>query len=189
MVKKNGGRVGSDSMEAICFFTLGIALLLFITLVGMIIYTSVSSGKHEDSTPELQVSDFAMAVDSANEEIEQADYPMEESLEEQQAAEQDYYEPYYPSYSYPEGEGLTMSGGVYYHDGRRETWYSSNVLRHYRTSEWTLDDEGFYRDADGYYVVAASDLEQGTVFEGSKGKCKVHDSGCADGTTDYYVGW
>lgn len=74
-------------------------------------------------------------------------------------------------------------------DGRTETWYSSNVLYHYRTSEWTLDSEGFYRDADGYYVVAASDMEQGTVFEGSKGECKVYDCGCADGVTDYYVNW
>lgn len=189
MVNKNGEHARCYSMAAICFFMLGIALLLFITLVGMIIYTSVSSEKHEYSTPELQVSDFAMAVDGANEAIELVDYSTEESVEEQQAEEQVYYEPYYTSYSYPDEGGLTMSGGVYYHDGRRETWYSSNVLYHYRTSEWTLDDEGFYRDADGYYVVAASDMEQGTVFEGSKGECKVYDSGCADGTTDYYVGW
>ena len=76
-----------------------------------------------------------------------------------------------------------------YHDGRTETYYSSNVLYHYRTNEWTLDDEGFYRDADGYYVVAASDMEQGATFTGSKGECKVYDCGCADGVTDYYVNW
>lgn len=112
--------------------------------------------------------------------------------------EPEYYEPYYgeweepvyyaPAYDMPT-DGLTMQGGVNEHDGRTETWYSSNVLYHYRTSEWTLDSEGFYRDADGYYVVAASDMEQGTVFEGSKGECKVYDCGCADGVTDYYVNW
>lgn len=109
--------------------------------------------------------------------------------------EPEYYEEWYeepvyyaPAYDMPT-DGLTMQGGVNEHDGRTETWYSSNVLYHYRTSEWTLDSEGFYRDADGYYVVAASDMEQGTVFEGSKGECKVYDSGCADGVTDYYVGW
>lgn len=85
--------------------------------------------------------------------------------------------------------GLTQSGGVNYHDGRRETWYSSNTLCHYRTNEWTADAEGFYRDANGYYVVAASDMPQGTTFEGSKGTCIVLDSGCAAGTTDYYVNW
>ena len=103
---------------------------------------------------------------------------------------EEWYEPTYyaPAYDMPT-DGLTMQGGVNEHDGRTETWYSSNVLYHYRTSEWTLDSEGFYRDADGYYVVAASDMEQGSVFEGSKGECKVYDCGCADGVTDYYVGW
>lgn len=86
-------------------------------------------------------------------------------------------------------EGLTMQGGVNYHDGRTETWYSSNVLYHYRTGEWSVDDEGFYRTDEGYYVVAASDMPQGTVFEGSKGECVVLDSGCAEGVTDYYVAW
>ena len=110
-----------------------------------------------------------------------------------EAAEVDYWEPYYyeewyePTY-YP-SDGLNAFTGVNYYDGRRETYYSSNVLYHYRTSEWWVDDEGFYRTDDGYYVVAASDMEQGTVFEGSKGECIVLDCGCADGTTDYYVRW
>lgn len=85
--------------------------------------------------------------------------------------------------------GLTQQGGVNYYDGRTETYYSSNVLYHYRTPEWTLDNEGFYRTDEGYYVVAASDMSQGTVFEGSKGTCIVLDSGCNAGVTDYYVGW
>lgn len=83
--------------------------------------------------------------------------------------------------------GLTQSSGVNYYNGRKETYYSSRVLYHYRTPEWTADAEGFYHDANGYYVVAASDLPQGTVFQGSRGMCKVYDSGCAAGTTDYYV--
>ena len=75
------------------------------------------------------------------------------------------------------------------YNGRRETYYSSNVLYHYRTGEWTQDSEGFWRDSDGYYVVAAGDMAQGSTFTGSKGDCKVYDSGCAAGTTDYYTGW
>lgn len=129
--------------------------------------------------------------------------------EPQEEAAEEYYEPYCEQpacdyYSDPgiwgndpadlppeiqDGAGLTKSGGVNYHDGRRETYYSSNVLYHYRTGEWTADAEGFYRDANGYYVVAASDMPQGTTFEGSKGTCIVLDSGCAAGTTDYYVNW
>ena len=46
-----------------------------------------------------------------------------------------------------------------------------------------------WRDSDGYYVVAAGDMAQGSTFTGSKGDCKVYDSGCAAGTTDYYTGW
>lgn len=84
---------------------------------------------------------------------------------------------------------ITKSGGIYYYGGRKETYYSSNVLYHYRTSEWTADAQGFYRTSDGYYVVAALDMSQGTVFQCSKGYCIVLDSGCAAGTTDYYVNW
>ena len=95
-------------------------------------------------------------------------------------------EPVYTS----NGSGLTKSGGVNYYDGRKETWYSSNVLHHYRTEEWYTDSEGFYHDPNtGAYVVAASDMPQGTTFQGSKGTCIVLDSGCAAGTTDYYVCW
>jgi hypothetical protein len=100
------------------------------------------------------------------------------------------YTPATASYaSYADGDGLTQSSGVNYYDGRRETYYSSNALYHYRTSEWTVDSEGFYRTDEGYYVVAASDMNQGDTFEGSKGTCIVLDSGCAAGTTDYYTSW
>lgn len=91
-------------------------------------------------------------------------------------------------YGGPEGV-LTRSGGVNSFGGRRETWYSSRVLYHYRTSEWTPDANGVYRDSDGYVVVAASDLAQGSVVETSHGTGKVYDSGCAAGTTDIYTNW
>ena len=126
----------------------------------------------------------------------------EESQEPQESIEnidsqQDVYENNYDynNYSYDNvninnnGSGLTQQSGVNYYDGRTETYYSSNVLYHYRTSEWTVDNEGFYRTNEGYYVVAASDMPQGTTFEGSKGTCIVLDSGCNAGVTDYYVNW
>lgn len=105
--------------------------------------------------------------------------------------EEVYYEEpaaYSASYELP-SDGLTPESGVNYHDGRTETYYSSNVLYHCRTDEWTVDEEGFYRTDEGYYVVAASDMEEGTTFEGSKGTCIVLDCGCAEGVTDYYVAW
>ena len=111
-----------------------------------------------------------------------------------EAAQASYYSAgYNSSYStaayYANGSGLTRSSGVNNYNGRRETYYSSNVLYHHRTGEWTQDSEGFWRDSDGYYVVAAGDKAQGSTFTGSKGECKVYDSGCAAGTTDYYTGW
>ena len=88
---------------------------------------------------------------------------------------------------YSDGTGLTQESGINYYDGRTETYYSSNVLYHQDTDQWTVDDEGFYRTDEGYYVVAASDMPQGTTFEGSKGTCIVLDSGCEEGVTDYYT--
>lgn len=85
--------------------------------------------------------------------------------------------------------GLTASSGVNHFGNRKETYYSSRVAYHHRTPEWWVDSEGFYRTSEGYYVVASSDMAQGTVFQGSKGLCQVLDSGCAAGTTDYYVNW
>lgn len=84
---------------------------------------------------------------------------------------------------------ITARGGVYYYNGRKETYYSSRVLYHYKTPEWSLDSEGFYHDANGYYVVAANDMSFGTVFDCSKGACIVLDCGCAPGVTDYYCNW
>lgn len=114
----------------------------------------------------------------------------ERQLEQQRQKEQQQSQPSNTQTVYSSNSsGLTQSSGVNYYGGRKETYYSSRVLYHYRTPEWTVDSEGFYRTAEGYYVVAASDMAQGTVFQGSKGMCQVLDSGCAAGTTDYYVSW
>lgn len=123
--------------------------------------------------------------------------PIEEDISDDEYYEEDwYYEPYYDyvepevvEYNEPDGDALTKSQGVNYYDGRKETWYSSNILYHHRTSEWHVDDNGVYRDDDGYVVVAASDLDQGDTVETSHGTGKVYDSGCAAGTTDIYVAW
>lgn len=107
---------------------------------------------------------------------------VEESIVEEPVVEEQKIESYNTN-------GLTQESGVNYYDGRTETYYSSNILYHQDTDQWTVDDEGFYRTDEGYYVVAASDIEEGTTFEGSKGTCIVLDSGCDEGTTDYYVNW
>ena len=121
-------------------------------------------------------------------EAEQAE---QQAWEEQQAA---YYEPTYyaPTYSGVSGDpdGLNSFVGIIDGvNGTRETAYSSNVLYHYRTSEWQPDEYGFYRTDDGYYVVASSDYEQGTIIETSRGEAMVLDSGCDSGIVDFYTDW
>lgn len=97
------------------------------------------------------------------------------------------YEDYAPSYSSGYSNNFMRDGVVYSEDGTRYTWYSSNVLYHYRTPEWTPDDEGFYRDSDGYYVVASDDYDEGAVVSTPWGEGKVYDGGCDSGTIDMYT--
>lgn len=117
---------------------------------------------------------------------------IENSIYEEPVIETFSYQPEYTSnenLNFENSSGLTPQSGVNYYNGRTETYYSSNVLYHYRTNEWTVDNEGFYRTDEGYYVVAASDMDQGTIFETSKGTAIVLDCGCSEGVTDFYVQW
>lgn len=117
-------------------------------------------------------------------------------------AEETYGEEYYEDHYYEEerydyggysgrgsSDGFMEQGvrdGV---DSDTETWYSSNVLYHYRTGEWHTDEEGYYRNSDGYYVVASDDYPEGTVIETSKGEAIVLDSGTYSGNVDFYTNW
>lgn len=111
--------------------------------------------------------------------------------EEQQYANFDttYYQPtYYGVQGDPDGLN-SFVGVVDGPNGTIETAYSSNVLYHYRTSEWSPDEYGFYRTSDGYYVVASNEYEEGTVIETSRGEAIVLDGGCAEGYIDFYTNW
>ena len=98
--------------------------------------------------------------------------------QQQQAAQQQ---------SYSGNSGSFKSQGVIYQNGVRYTYYSSNVLYHYRTPEWNAGSDGIYRDSAGYIVVASSDHSQGSVVSTPFGAGKVYDSGCASGTIDIYT--
>lgn len=126
---------------------------------------------------------IAADVEAAEAERQAAEEEAAAELETYYEEDHSWVESYEPSYS---GDGF-MQEGVREHDGRTETWYSSNQAYHYRTGEWEVDDEGYYRDAEGYYVVAASDVAEGETLETSKGTAKVYDSGCDDGVTDFYT--
>ena len=79
------------------------------------------------------------------------------------------------------------SQGVIYQNGIRYTYYSSRILYHFRTPEWTVGSDGIYRDKNGYIVVASSDHSQGAVVSTPFGAGKVYDSGCPSGTIDIYT--
>lgn len=138
------------------------------------ITTSISLAEIEEYEAKIQE-----IVDAANAKYNAA----------QQTAQQTNYSSSSSNSYVSNGSGLTKSGGVNYYNGRKETWYSSNTLYHYKTSEWTLGSDGVYRTSDGYVVVAASDLPQGSLVETSLGTGKVLDSGCAPGTSDIYTAW
>lgn len=84
---------------------------------------------------------------------------------------------------------LSKLQGVNYYNGRRETWYSSNVLYHKDTASWSPDENGVYRDSEGYVVIASSDHAKGSLVDTSHGMGKVYDTGCPSGTTDIYTKW
>lgn len=127
--------------------------------------------------------------------IENAESELEE---EEEVYGEEYYEDYFYEEEYYDYGGYSGGGssdgfmaqgvraGV---DSDTETWYSSNVLYHYRTGEWHTDEEGYYRDSDGYYVVASDDYPEGTVIETSKGEAIVLDSGTYSGNVDFYTNW
>lgn len=99
-----------------------------------------------------------------------------------------YAEPDYSAYN-EDGPSRDMPG---YYDGHVETYYSSNVLHHYRTDEWTPDEEGFYRDDNGYYVVGVGindGYQLGDVIDTGKGKAIVSDFGTATNDVDFYTNW
>lgn len=136
-----------------------------------------------------------MKMDGIGDKVKEAieEYEAEQAaLEaEQEAYWETYYEPTYyaPSYVQGDPDGLNSFVGVVDYNGTTETAYSSNVLYHYRTSEWTPDEYGFYRTSDGYYVVASNDYEEGTVIETSRGEAMVLDGGCDSGVVDFYTNW
>lgn len=118
--------------------------------------------------------------------------------------EEPYYEDYsesydsgYSGYDSSNGGQLSYSNGVNYYDGHRETWYSSNESGGAATAVPVpglyCDENGIYRDADGYVVVASDDRGYGSTVETSWGTGKVYDNfgGSAAGTdaVDIYVNW
>lgn len=145
-----------------------------------------------------EVADSELAAVQENAEEVVAEETAVEEPEQQEdgydAYYAEYYEPTYYAQTYSgvqgDPDGLNSFVGVVDGpNGTTETAYSSNVLYHYRTSEWQPDEYGFYRTSDGYYVVASNDYEEGTIIETSRGEAMVLDGGCDSGIVDFYTNW
>ena len=128
------------------------------------------------------ISDVSRDSDKVNDIVESASKRMEDAK--RSAASQPSPQPQTASgYS----GGSFAAQGVIYWNGIRYTYYSSRVLYHYRTQEWTAGADGIYRDSSGYVVVASNDYGQGSVVPTPFGSGKVYDCGCPSGTIDVYV--
>ena len=83
-------------------------------------------------------------------------------------------------------EGLNSFDGVYDYKGHHETYYANHAV--YDDQLW-VDEDGFFRDDQGRYVVASSDYAEGTEIEISQGTAVVMDSGPESGTVDVHTTW
>ena len=156
------------------------------------------TAKYVSAFLEVDDLDVPTVIVRIAEDMERKQAEEEAAREAEAAAEAAYEEEWYTEsqewYSEPysgsgSSDGFMQQGVREGVDSDTETWYSSSTLYHYRTSEWTPDDEGYYRDSDGYYVVASDDYPEGSVVTTSKGEAKVYDSGTDSGNIDMYVNW
>lgn len=158
---------------------LGVICVVVLIVIGLAVLVSATQPKEIKVKSVHDISEMPVVVEPVTEEIPEP---------EPEPVVEEYVEPEPEPQPQIINSGSFKSAGVWYDNNYRYTWYSSNVLYHYRTPEWTAGTDGIYRDSDGYVVVASSDLPQGTVVEGTPfGACKVYDSGCASGTLDVYT--
>ena len=132
-----------------------------------------------------------MAEQQAREEAEQAERDAQQAAEAAEAeweAENLYYEPYVASQQPVQGnpDGLNTQDGIYEFDGHTETYYSTPAVY---DGGLTVDEQGFYRTSDGYYVVASSEHAEGEHVQISQGEAVVMDSGPEAGVIDVHTNW
>ena len=97
------------------------------------------------------------------------------------------YEPYAgPSEVQGNPDGLNSFVGVVEYGDHVETYYATSAVY---DDQLSVDEQGFYRDSEGRYVVASSDHEIGEVIETSQGEAIVMDDGTAPGVVDMHVNW
>ena len=89
---------------------------------------------------------------------------------------------------YNKGDSMNFKRkGTFRWNDWRWTYYTSKQLYHYRTKEWFACDDGLYRTAEGYIVVASQHHEKGTILETPFGAGIVLDYCGTKGTIDIYT--
>ena len=93
-----------------------------------------------------------------------------------------------------DGPSREMPG---WHDGYLETYY--NASNHVWAGEWTVDDDGFYHDSTGRYVIGVDKYDTnpntgepyryGDIVETGKGEAVVLDYGQGARVHDFAVTW
>ena len=187
---------------------LGIVCLLLLAYVAMGVMqgeahaAEIMECSDEYMPPAITAPDKAAAVtarlvDEARERAQEAEqaadydetvYEYQESDYADYSGSGTYYAEYNELYN-DNGPSRSMPG---WYDGYLETYYSSNTMRHYRTDEWTVDDEGFYRDDQGRYIVGvdiAEGIDIGTEVETGRGTAVVMDYGSGAHVHDFYTNW
>lgn len=189
----NKPKLGKDTGMTIVYLTISIIVFAFLLFGPK--FQTVKENQEALRTREMvkvKLADVPAPVELDLEAIQvEQTAPVEEA---EPIVEETYYEepiaydsqPQYTEY-YEGYDNDFQSQGVVYDQGTRYTWYSSNVLYHWQTPEWSVNGDGFYQTADGYLVVASSDYAQGTVVDTPWGQGMVLDSGCASGTVDMYT--
>ena len=174
--------------------------------------TSTSNLKFE-SVNEIEYSSVIEEPQQNKETEEQTSIMVEdeestENIEEYSDDSQEYYDDSYVD-SYYDDNSSYYSGGysvpysdMYNEDGPSHSmpgWYDGNVETyynasgHYMADEWTLDDEGFYHDSEGRYVIGVSidsGYEYGDIVQTGKGEAVVYDYGAGvDNVHDFATNW
>lgn len=175
-----------DDMQRKHYDSMGVAR----TIIDM--YSDVIT---DEQIAKLNEYEEIMTTTWSKTEYDEANKAFEEIFYECDAAMSAYLAPKYSGSSYT-GGGFDIpynfqQMGVLNDSDYRYTYYSSNVLYHYRTPEWTLGSDGIYRDAAGRVVVASDAYPEGTVVQSELfGECIVLDCGVGrTDTLDVYVGW
>ena len=170
---------------------LGIVCLLLLAYVAM----GVMQGKAHAAEP-MECSDNRMvpALTAPDRALEITARLVEESRDEEPAADEGEYVEEYADYGYQEagyyGGGYEVPYSDLYntdgptrnmpgwHDGYVETYYDASG--HFMAGDWSVDSEGFYHDSEGRYVIGVdinSGLNYGDVVDTGRGEAVVYDYG------------